>query len=184
MESGVRVFLEGLGQTFPGDDQERTPVRVAKAWHEDLVSGYGTDPVAELTWTASPPGAGPVCVRDIHFASVCVHHLLPFFGVAHVAYLPRERQAGLSKIGRVVDAFARRLQTQERLSGQIVTAVAERLQARGAVVVLEAEHTCMTLRGVRKERSRMVTLATAGIYETDLAARGEILQLLGVRMAD
>ena len=184
MESGVRAFLEGLGQTFPGDDQERTPARVAKAWQEDLVSGYGTDPVAELTWTASPPGAGPVCVRDISFASVCVHHLLPFFGVAHVAYLPCERQAGLSKIGRVVDAFARRLQTQERLSGQIVTAVAEGLQARGAVVVLEAEHTCMTLRGVRKERSRMVTLATAGIYETDVAARGEILQLLGVRMAD
>jgi GTP cyclohydrolase I len=178
MEAGIRLFLDGMGERFAGDDLEKTPARVAKAWIEDLVSGYGVDPVAELTWVAAPASCGPVIVKDIRFASVCVHHLLPFAGTAHVAYLPGERLAGLSKLGRVVDAHARRLQIQEHLTGRIAATIERALVPRAALVVLEAEHTCMTLRGVRKEGSRLVTYAATGLWEKDAAARGEILGLL------
>jgi GTP cyclohydrolase I len=178
MEAGIRLFLEGLGQRFAGDDLESTPERVARAWIEDLGAGYAVDPVAELTWTEVEEGTGPVLVRGISVASTCVHHLLPFFGRADVAYLPGRRLAGLSKLGRVVDACARRLQTQERLTRQIVHALDAGLEPRGVLVRVEAEHTCMTLRGVRKEASRFVTLAAAGVYERDLAARGEVLALV------
>jgi GTP cyclohydrolase I len=178
MTESVRGFLDALDQGFPGDDQERTPERVARAWVEDLVSGYAVEPVKELTWTAAPPRVGPVIVRGVSFASVCVHHLLPFFGEAHVAYLPHERLAGLSKIGRVVDAHARRLQTQEHLASEIAGTIDEALRPRGAIVLLDALHTCMTLRGVRKERSRMVTSVATGIYADDPAARAELIGLM------
>ena len=120
MTDGIRTFLEGLDQRFEGDDQEKTPQRVASACIDDLVAGYVTDPDQELSWTSAPGGCGPVLVRRIDFASVCVHHLLPFFGQAYLAYVPAERLAGMSKIGRVVEAHARRLQTQERLTLPVV----------------------------------------------------------------
>jgi len=179
MTRAVREFLEGIGQGFEGDDQQRTPERVAAAWIDDLVSGYAVRPEDELTWTPAPKGCGPVVVRGIEFASVCVHHLLPFFGVAGVAYLPGERLAGLSKLGRVVEAHARRLQTQERLTANIVETLDRTLAPRGVAVVLEAEHTCMTLRGVRKGRSRMRTVAASGCYDIEAAGRAEVLALLG-----
>lgn len=178
MEAAIRSFLEGIGQRFEGDDLQATPARVARAWCEDLLSGYRRDPSAELTWTPVEPGGGPVLLRRVWFASTCVHHLLPFFGFAHVAYAPDRRLAGLSKIGRVIDAHARRLQTQERLTAAIADTMTAALEARGVVVLLEAEHTCMTVRGVRKEQARMVTLSSAGIYRDDAVARGEILALL------
>ena len=178
MEAAIRSFLEGIGQRFEGDDLQATPARVARAWCEDLLSGYRRDPSAELPWTPSEPGGGPVLLRRVWFASTCVHHLLPFFGFAHVAYAPDRRLAGLSKIGRVIDAHARRLQTQERLTAAIADTMTAALEARGVVVLLEAEHTCMTVRGVRKEQARMVTLSSAGIYRDDAVARGEILALL------
>ena len=178
MEAGVRLFLEGIGERFAGDDLERTPARVADAWAEDLVCGYAADPAAVLTWSEAPPGSGMVLVRDVPFTSVCVHHLLPSFGRAHVAYLPDRRLAGLSKIARLVEACARRLQIQERLTGQILTALVQGLAPRGALVLLDAEHTCMTLRGARKEGSRLVTLAGAGVYD-EPAGRREVLDLLG-----
>jgi GTP cyclohydrolase I len=178
MAESVRGFLEALGRRFPGDGQERTPERVARAWVEDLVSGYAVEPVNELTWTEAPQRVGPVIVRGVSFASVCVHHLLPFFGEAHVAYLPHERLAGLSKIGRVVDAHARRLQTQEHLASEIAGSLEEALRPRGVIVLLDALHTCMALRGVRKERSRMVTRVATGVYEEDTAARAELIALM------
>ncbi len=184
LESAVRLFLEGIGQRFEGDDLEATPGRVARAWCDDLVSGYDVDAVAELTWAPVQPGGGPVMVRRLRFASVCVHHLLPFFGFAHVAYAPGRRLAGLSKIGRVIDAHARRLQTQERLTAAIVDTMTTALQPQGTLVLLEAEHTCMTVRGVRKTEGRMQTLASAGSYAEDPAARGEILGLLLGRTDD
>lgn len=179
MEAGVRAFVEAIGERFEGDDLEATPERVARAWAEDLVAGYAIEPRGELTWTTVEPGGGPVVVRRIRFASVCVHHLLPFFGYADVAYLPGRRQAGLSKIGRVVDLHARRMQTQERLTAAIVRTVAEALEPRGVLARLRAEHTCMTLRGVRKAQSRMVTLDAVGLYDEDSAARAEVLGLFG-----
>jgi GTP cyclohydrolase I len=181
MARGVALFLDGLGGGFEGDDLEKTPERVARAWRDDLVSGYGDDPASLVSWTRAEAGTGPVMVRDIRFASICVHHLLPFSGVAHVAYLPAARLAGLSKIGRVVDAHARRLQTQEHLGESIVTTLEQALEPRGVLLALEAEHTCMTLRGVRKEQSRMLTLASRGVYRDEPATRAEVLTLLTQR---
>jgi GTP cyclohydrolase I len=178
MEQGIRTFLDGLGQRFEGDDQDDTPERVARAWCDDLLSGYAQRPDDQLTWTEVDPGGGPVIVRDVSFASVCVHHLLPFYGFADVAYLPGGRLAGLSKIGRVVDVHARRLQTQERLTAAVVATIAAGLECRGVLARLRAVHTCMSLRGVRKEQSRMVTVAAAGLYDADAGARREILELL------
>ena len=178
MEAGIRLFLEGIGERFAGDDLENTPQRVARAWVDDLLSGYATNPVAELTSVAAPELSGPVLAKDMRFASVCVHHLLPFAGMAHVAYLPGARLAGLSKLGRVVDALSRRLQIQEHLTGRIAETLESALAPRAVLVVLDAEHTCMTLRGVRKEGSRLVTYAATGLWAKDVAARGEILDLL------
>jgi GTP cyclohydrolase I len=178
MEQGIRLFLEGVDERFEGDDLERTPRRVAKAWVEDLLGGYAVDPDAEMSWTPIGAGSGPVMVRRLRFTSVCVHHLLPFFGSADVAYLPGVRQAGLSKIGRILDAHGRRLQTQERLSEALVDSLMRTLEPRGVVAVLEAEHTCMTCRGVRKEQGRMLTLASRGLYADDVAARREMLDLM------
>lgn len=178
MEAGIRLFLEGLGERFGGDDLEKTPARVAKAWTEDLVSGYAIDPLAELTWTAAPDPCGPVVVKDIRFSSVCVHHLLPFAGSAHVAYLPATRLAGLSKLGRVVDALSRRLQIQEQLTEHLAATIEQALAPRAVLVVLGAEHTCMTLRGVRKEGSHLVTYAARGSWAQDVAARREIFELM------
>ena len=178
MEAGIRLFVEGIGERFPGDDLEATPDRVARAWVEDLASGYAIDPESELTWSEAPAGSGLVIVRDVSFQSICVHHLLPFAGRAHIAYLPGTRLAGLSKIGRIVDAHARRLQIQERLTQRVVETMDKVLQPRAVLAVLEAEHTCMTLRGVRKEGSRLVTVATAGLWAEDAAARRDALDLL------
>jgi len=178
LQAAVRAFLEALGPGIDDEELARTPERVARAWADDLLAGYAVDPAGEMTWSPVPPGAGPVVVRRVRFASVCVHHLLPFFGFADVAYLPAERLAGLSKIGRVVDAHARRLQTQERLTAAIVATLVEALEPRGALAVLSAEHTCMTCRGVRKDHSRLLTLASAGVYD-DPVPRREILELFG-----
>jgi len=188
LEAAVRGFLAGLQldsrlHRFAGDELERTPERVARAWVEDLLSGYAIDPGPELTWSAVPEGSGLVLVRGIHFASVCVHHLLPFSGQAHVAYLPGRRLAGLSKIGRVVDAHARRLQTQEHLTSSIVNTLRDVLEPRAALAVLEAGHTCMSLRGVRKEQARMTTMVAVGQWESDAAGRAEVLHLLHERTA-
>ena len=183
MESAIRSFVEGIGVRFEGDDLDATPGRVTRAWSEDLLSGYAIDPERELTWNPVPENGGLVLVSAVSFASICVHHLLPFAGVAHVAYLPGSRLAGLSKLGRVVDAHARRLQIQERLTAEILATIAGVLEPRGALVLLEASHTCMTLRGARKEGSRLVTVAAAGIFEHDLTARGQVLELIGSRAA-
>lgn len=177
-EEGIRTFLEGLGFDVERADLAATPGRVARAWSDELLGGYAVDPERQLSWTATAAGGGPVLVRSVSLASICIHHLLPFFGFAHVAYLPGRRLAGLSKIGRVVDAHARRLQTQEQLGAAIVGTLQKVLEPQGVIAVLEAEHTCMTLRGVRKEQSRMVTTAASGLYEANAGARAEILELL------
>ena len=178
MEEGIRRFLEGLGTSADGEDLASTPGRVARAWAEDLVSGYAGDPERELTWTPIEAGGGPVLVVGVSLASICAHHLLPFYGTASVAYLPGLRLAGLSKIGRVIDAHARRLQTQERLTAAIFATLTRALQCRGVLALLRAEHSCMALRGVRKEGSEMITIAASGVYEDEPAARAEVLSLL------
>lgn len=181
MEAAVKQFLDAMGSggvAFPGADVERTPARVAQAWCEDLVSGYALDADAQMSWQPVVNDRGIVIVRNITFASVCVHHLLPFAGRAHVAYLPAERQAGLSKVGRVVDAHARRLQTQEHLTASIAETMERTLEPRGVLVLLSAEHSCMTLRGVRKEQAQMVTVEARGCYSEDAVERASLINLL------
>jgi len=178
MEEAIRLFVDGVEERFPGDDLEATPSRVARAWFEDLLSGYHTNPDEEMSWTGAPEGTGPVLLQNVSFTSICVHHLLPFVGRAHVVYLPDSRLAGLSKIGRVVEAHSRRLQIQERLTSEILGTLERTLRPHGVLILLEADHTCMTLRGVRKQGSRLVTLSVSGVYETDPSARKEVLGLL------
>jgi len=181
MEAGIRLFLEGIGPAAGPSDVAETPARVARAWADDLIAGYAVDPASELTWTDAPEGCGPVLVRDVRFASVCVHHLLPFAGEAHLAYLPRHRLAGLSKLGRVVDAWSRRLQIQERLTEELASAVLEAVKADGVGVVIEAQHLCMMMRGVEKQNSLMTTSAVLGSFRRSIATRTEFLTLIGRR---
>jgi len=177
MERAVADFLRAAGVPMTRIEIAQTARRVAEAWAEDLLRGYGHDPAAEMAHEEAPAGEGLVVLRDIGFHSMCVHHLLPFFGRAHVAYLPRRRLAGLSKIARVVDTLARRLQVQERLTEGIVSAIEASLEPAGTACVVEAEHMCVACRGIRKPGVRIVTTRFTG----RLAAgprRAEALRLL------
>jgi GTP cyclohydrolase I len=178
MLEGIKLFLDGIDKPFEDGHLDATPDRVTRAWADELLAGYAVRPEEALTWSDTRDGGSVVLVRNIKFSSICVHHLLPFAGVAHVAYLPKSRLAGLSKLGRVVEAFARRLQIQERLTEQVADCVDAVLEAHGTLVVLEAEHTCMTLRGAKKEGSRLVTMASRGVYSSEADGRREILDLI------
>lgn len=181
LQRAARQFLEAIGETGLLRDMRQTPARVADAWSGEIVSGYRSDPLRILSRTIPVKDHDLIVVRDIPFTSVCVHHLLPFHGTAHVAYLPRERLVGLSKITRAVDALSRRLQLQERLTRQVVEALAAALRPLGAACRIEAEHLCMTIRGARKTGTRVVTSAYAGAFKKSPALRAEFLRLTGAR---
>ena len=175
IEQGVRLILEGVGEDVGREGLRDTPARVARAW-EELAGGMGGD-AAELFATTFEAGDGDVVVvRDIPFYSLCEHHLLPFFGMASVAYLPGPdgRVCGISKLARCVELFARRLQIQERLTSQVAHAVEDCLHARGVLVAMEAEHMCMTMRGVGKPGSKTLTCTTLGAFEDDAALRERV----------
>lgn len=179
LRAASRAFLRAIGETGLRRDMRRTPTRVADAWTDEIVAGYRADPLKILATSFPARDPGMVVVRDLPFVSVCVHHLLPFQGTAHVAYLPGRRLAGLSKLARVVDALARRLQLQERLTRQIAETVQAALGPRGTAVRMEAEHLCMTIRGARKRGSRVVTTAYTGAFAASPALRSEFLRLTG-----
>ncbi len=173
----VRALLVGLGEDPERPGLARTPERVEASlrW---LTRGYALtveDAVGDAMFAEAHDSM--IMVRDIEFYSLCEHHLLPFFGLAHVAYVPDRRILGLSKLPRVVDVFARRLQVQERLTDQIANAIMDVLAPRGVGVVLEASHLCMMMRGVEKQRSRTVTSALRGIFCSDPKTRAEFLRL-------
>ena len=173
----VRRQLELLGEDPERDGLLKTPERVAKslAW---LTRGYGAD-VREVIGDAlfEAPHKSMVMVRDIELYSMCEHHLLPFFGKAHIAYIPDGRIVGLSKLPRIVDVFARRFQVQERLTEEIAQAVEEVLAPKGVGVVIEAVHLCMMMRGVEKQNSKTITSALLGSFRDDAKTRGEFLRL-------
>ena len=178
-EAAVRVLIR-----WAGDDPEReglreTPARVVKAFRE-FYAGYDQDPAAILDRVFEEvEGYGDiVLVRDIPFSSHCEHHMVPFIGRAHIAYYPSQGVVGLSKLARVVDAFARRLQTQENLTAQIVAAIDEGLKPRGVAVMVEAEHQCMTLRGVRKHGASTVTTGFSGVFRDDPAEQIRFISLV------
>ncbi len=171
----VHEVLEAVGEDPDREGLQRTPERVARMY-EELLAGYRVDPIAmvndalfEVTYDEM------VIVRDIEFYSLCEHHMLPFLGRAHVAYIPRGRVIGLSKIPRIVDMFARRLQVQERMTRQIADFLSELLRPQGVAVVLEAVHLCSMMRGVKKHDARMTTSTMLGAFRTNLATRQEFL---------
>ena len=175
----VRTMLERVGEDPTREGLRRTPLRVAKAM-DFLTSGYTLtvqDVVANAVFHEN--SREMVVVKDIEFYSLCEHHMLPFFGHAHVGYLPCGKVIGLSKIARVVDVFARRLQVQERLTTQIADGMMEALGADGVAVVLEASHTCMMMRGVQKQNSSTVTSAMRGGFERSASTRAEFMSFIG-----
>lgn len=174
-EKAVRDLLEALGRDVADPGLRETPRRVAAAYGELLTH----EPVSMTTFANEEGYDELVVVREIPFHSLCMHHLLPFHGVAHVAYLPGDRIIGLSKLARVVELFARDLQVQERLTMQIAECLQEHLQPKGVGVVIEAEHLCMSLRGVQKAGTRTTTSALLGLLRDDARTRQEFLALVG-----
>jgi GTP cyclohydrolase I len=181
-KAAVRELLEAIGEDPAREGLVETPRRVAEMYAE-LLDDVAVDPGAHLRVTFDAAHDEMVMVRDIPFTSLCEHHLVPFVGLAHVAYLPgtHGRITGLSKLARLVEGFARRLQVQERMTTQIVDALERELQPRGSIVVLEAEHFCMTMRGVKKPGATTVTSAVRGLFRTDAAARAEALDFIHQR---
>jgi len=171
----TKVLIKSIGEDLQREGLIRTPERVARA-SEEIFSGYTTDPDALINNALFNVDYDQmVVVKDINFYSMCEHHILPFFGKAHVAYLPKGKVIGLSKIPRIVDMFARRLQVQERMTQQIATFIQETIQPLGVAVVIEASHLCMMMRGVRKEDATMTTSAMLGDFRTHLDTRLEFL---------
>jgi GTP cyclohydrolase IA len=175
----VSELLAAIGEDPGRDGLLATPERVG-AMYEELFSGIADDPARHLTVTFAAEHDEMVMVREIPFASVCEHHMVPFIGRAHVAYIPNEdgRITGISKLARLVDGFARRLQVQERMTTQIADAIEGALAPRGVLVVVEAEHLCMSMRGVKKPGTVTVTSSVRGLFRNDPATRAEAMQFI------
>jgi GTP cyclohydrolase IA len=177
IEKAVREILLAVGEDPEREGLLKTPARVARAYAE-LMAGLSDDPRRHLKTVFHERYDEVVLLRDIEFHSLCEHHLLPFTGRAHVAYLPGGKVVGLSKLARLVEGYARRPQVQERLTTQIADALMEELAPTGAACVIEATHTCMTMRGVKKHGSTMVTSALRGVFKDNASTRHEILSLM------
>ena len=177
IERAVREILLSLGEDPDREGLLKTPNRVARSY-ADLMAGLREDPRVHLKTVFTENYDEVVLLRDIEFHSLCEHHLLPFTGKAHVAYLPGGKVVGLSKLARLVEGYARRPQVQERLTTQIADALMEELNPVGAACVIEATHTCMTIRGAKKHGSIMVTSALRGIFKENPSSRAEILTLM------
>lgn len=173
---GIKNLLQQIGENPKREGLLKTPERVVKAF-EEMTQGYKLDPAQILSTTFDETSDEMVMVRDIEFVSLCEHHLLPFTGKATVAYLPRTRVVGLSKLARLVDCFSQRLQVQERLTSQITGAIMQHLRPLGAGCLIEAHHQCMSCRGVRKANATMITSSLVGTFREDVAVRTEFLML-------
>jgi len=177
IKKAVLEILAAVGEDANREGLKGTPERVAKMYAE-LLAGMRQDPAEHLESVFTEKYNEIVLLRDIPFYSICEHHLMPFIGSAHVAYIPSGKVLGVSKLARIVDSFARRLQVQERLSEQIADFLMSNLQPQGVAVVLEASHSCMTIRGIKKPGSIMVTSALRGIFIRDPRTRSEVLSLI------
>ncbi len=182
IEQAVRLFLEGIGEDVSREGLIDTPDRIARMC-EELYGGMEEDAAAHLSKTFSVDSSEMVIERDIQFYSTCEHHILPFYGKAHIAYIPDGKVVGLSKLARTVEVFSRRLQLQEQLTGQIADALMEHMQPKGALVMIEAEHMCMTMRGIKKPGSRTVTMAKRGVFESDPALEERFFRMLNMGTA-
>ena len=181
LEAHVAAILRALDPEPEREGLDRTPERVARAL-TFLTRGYREDPRKVINGALfNEPYSEMIVVSDIDFFSLCEHHILPFFGKAHVAYIPRDRIVGISKVARLVEVFARRLQVQERMTTQIANTVQEQLDPAGVGVVLEAEHLCMRMRGVEKQNSRVTTSAMLGSFQSNQKTREEFMTLIARR---
>lgn len=178
IEQAVRMILEAIGEEPTREGLVDTPFRVAKMY-EEIFSGLTQDASEHFSIYFHEVHDEYVLVKDIPFYSMCEHHLIPFFGKIHIAYVPgKERVVGLSKLARAVNTITRRPQLQERITTQLVDTIMQRLEAKGAMVVVEAEHLCMSMRGVNKPGTKTITTATRGTFKEDVKTRAEILQLI------
>ena len=179
IEAGVRMILEGVGENPDREGLKETPARVARMY-EEVFSGLTEDPAVHFATTFDEHCSEMVLVRDIYFYSMCEHHLVPFFGKAHIAYIPAAdgRVCGLSKLARLVEVYAKRPQVQERLTAQIADFIEENLNPRGVAVFIEAEHLCMTMRGARAAGALTQTSALRGCMRTEAKTRNEVMLLL------
>ena len=177
IEAGVRLILEGIGENPDREGLLDTPDRIARMY-EEIFGGLTLTAEEPLSKTFHVKDNAMVLEKDITFYSTCEHHFMPFYGKAHIAYIPDGKVVGLSKLARTVEVFARRLQLQEQLTGQIADALMEHMQAKGAIVMIEAEHMCMTMRGIKKPGSQTVTLARRGVFETDPALEERFFRML------
>ncbi|MCV6574708.1 MAG: GTP cyclohydrolase I FolE [Cohaesibacter sp.] len=181
-EAAVRTLIEWIGEDPSREGLQDTPARFVKAYQE-LYRGYNEDPVVPLQRTFKEVNGykDMVLLRDVEFFSACEHHMVPFFGKAHIAYYPSDGVVGLSKLARVIDTYARRLQTQETLTAQIIEVIEKTLNPRGIALVMEAEHMCMSMRGVQKKGVSTVTTTFTGVFEEDQTKQDRFMTLIGVR---
>lgn len=180
IEAGVRLILEGIGEDPKREGLLETPERIARMY-EELAGGYTDDPGKHLEKRFHVENNDMVLEKDIHFYSFCEHHMLPFYGKAAVAYIPDGQVVGLSKIARTVEVFAKRLQLQERLTAQVADAFMKELSPRGVMVLVEAEHMCMTMRGVKKPGTKTVTVVTRGVFDGNEALQNQFYRMLETR---
>jgi GTP cyclohydrolase I len=177
IRQGVRLLLEGMGEDVNREGLVDTPDRIARMY-EELYAGMDEDPAIHLGKVFHVNDSEMVMEKDITFYSTCEHHMLPFYGRAHIAYIPDGKVVGISKLARTVEVFARRLQIQEQLTGQIADALMTHIQPKGVLVMLEAEHMCMTMRGIKKPGSQTVTIARRGAFEADPALEERFFRML------
>ncbi|MDE6212651.1 MAG: GTP cyclohydrolase I FolE [Lachnospiraceae bacterium] len=178
VKEAVRLLLEGIGEDVDREGLRETPERIARMY-EQIFAGMKEDAATHLSKTFAVASNEIVLVKDITFYSICEHHLMPFYGKAHIAYLPDGKVVGLSKLARTVEVYARRPQIQEQMTIQIVEAVMEHLKPQGVMVMLEAEHMCMTMRGVEKPGSRTVTMASRGCFQENTELQELFFKMLG-----
>ena len=178
VEQAIRLLLEGIGEDPDREGLAETPDRIARMY-EEICGGMNEDAEEHLKKTFTAENNEMVVEKDITFYSMCEHHMLPFYGKVHIAYIPDGKVVGLSKLARTVEVFARRLQLQEQMTAQIADALMENLHPKGVMVLAEAEHMCMTMRGVQKPGTKTVTLARRGVFETDPALEERFFRMLG-----
>ena len=178
VQEAVRMLLEGIGEDPEREGLKDTPARIARMY-EEILSGMQEDAADHLVRTFTSQNTGIVLEKDITFYSMCEHHMMPFWGKAHVAYIPNGRVVGLSKLARCVEVYAKRLQLQEQMTDQIADALMQSLDCKGVMVMTEAEHTCMTMRGVKKPGSKTVSMAVRGEFEKDQELRNTFFKMLG-----
>lgn len=179
VKEAVRMLLEGIGEDVNREGLIDTPDRIARMFDE-IYGGMEEDAGVHLSKVFSVDNSEMVLEKDIVFYSMCEHHLMPFYGKAHVAYIPNGKVVGLSKLARTVEVFAKRPQVQERMTGEIADAIMEHLAPRGVMVVVEAEHMCMTMRGIKKPGSRTVSVATRGIFEDNAELQNRFYNMLNL----